>query len=62
VASADVAARALMTQQKRLEAAAESSLETTDSRANPKTVMPSSQPEQMGFSFEATAPRRTRGE
>jgi len=62
VASADVAAHALLTEQKRLEAAAESSLETTDSTANPKTVVTSSQSQQMSFSFESTVPRRMRGE
>lgn len=53
VASADVAARALLTQQKRLEAAAEASADMTDSTAHAKTVAEPSEPQQMRFSFGA---------
>jgi hypothetical protein len=58
VASADVAARALLAQQKRLEAAAESSLDATDSIASAKTVATPSQPQQMSFSF-GSSPKRS---
>jgi putative DNA methylase len=62
VASADVAARALLTQQKRLEAAAEGPLDTSNSIANGKAIVTLSQPQQMSFSFGTTVPGRTPGE
>jgi putative DNA methylase len=58
VASADEAARAWLDQQKRLEAVAESFLDTTNSTAPPNPVATPSQPQQMSFSFGVHGPKK----